>query len=91
MKRLIHHSRLFEEPDHRKFTFQYEKINTRRPPTFPAGSLRFTFQYEKINTLVAEIVPVLTSDLHSNMKRLIPIAFFALSLKRYFAIICRPF
>ena len=71
MKRLIHHSRLFEEPDHRKFTFQYEKINTRRPPTFPAGSLRFTFQYEKINTLVAEIVPVLTSDLHSNMKRLI--------------------
>ena len=51
----------------------------------------FTFQYEKINTFRALFPALEYDDLHSNMKRLIPIAFFALSLKRYFAIICRPF
>ena len=74
-----------------RFTFQYEKINTDDILNGEYLWKEFTFQYEKINTHVQERKGLHELHLHSNMKRLIPIAFFALSLKRYFAIICRPF
>ena len=74
-----------------KFTFQYEKINTLYDNMLADCQVLFTFQYEKINTYLQNEVHTFLNHLHSNMKRLIPIAFFALSLKRYFAIICRPF